>query len=145
MFSNIYSNIEPFQSTQLQNTVDDFNEFIVNESTRLEKVALTNKMEEITNNLNTLDVSFNNHMINLNTYLSDNNKNLLDQNNQVKNKKQTYNELKSDVDKNLVSSLAAKSSFKNEKKYNREVLIETTVVLLSVFFSSYLIYKGIKN
>lgn len=145
MYKSPYSIIEPFTSSQLENNKSDFDTYIVSETSRLEKDALENKMNEITNNLNTLDASFNNHLTNLNLEMKNNNTLNETENTELSDIREINNDLKSNYRNNLISSLAAKKSFKNEQSVYRKTLIESGVYTISILFSSYLIYKALNN
>ena len=145
MYKSPYSIIEPFTSSKLQKNKTDFDTYIVNKTSRLEKDALENKMNEITNNLNTLDASFNNHLTNLNLEMKKNNTLNENDNAELSDIRQINNDLKTNYRNNLISSLAAKKSFKNEQSVYRKTLIESGVYTISILFSSYLIYKALNN
>lgn len=145
MSSIDYSLIEPFVSSKFDDLKNEFNTYIVNSGTRLEKDALQTKMQNINTIINTLDSSFNNHIHSLNKELKS-----LNTSNETKNTnldilRDNNEKLQSKYKNNLISSLAAKASFKNERNFYRKTLVETAVHIFSVFFSSYLIYKALKT
>lgn len=145
MSSIDYSLIEPFVSSKFDDLKNEFNTYIVNSGTRLEKDALQNKMQDINTIINTLDSSFNNHIHSLNKELKS-----LNTSNETKNAnldilRDNNKNIQSKYKNNLVSSLAAKASFKNERNFYRKTLVETGIHIFSVFFSSYLIYKALKT
>ena len=143
-FTN-YTSIEPFVSSKFDDLKNEFDKYVVNDGTRLEKDALQTKMQDINTIINTLDTSFNNHIHFLNKEIES-----LNTSNETKNANldilRDNNEiLQSKYKNNLVSSLAAKASFKNERNFYRKTLVQTGIHIFSVFFSSYLIYKALKT
>lgn len=143
--SLFFSQIEPFENSEMSKLEDDYKYFIVDPATRLQDMALENKMESITNEINNFKNTLNNELENINEQIKNNDEYFQDDlEMKLNNLRSTNSNLEQTFQQNLINSHAAKTSYQNERSMYRKNLVQSFVYGTTLVYMGILMYRAFK-
>lgn len=145
LYNLFFSQIEPFENSEISKLEDDYKYFIVDPATRLQDMALENKMETITTEINSFTNTLNNELENINKQIKDNDDYFQDDlEMKLNNLKSNNVVLEQTFQQNLINSHAAKTSYQNERSMYRKNLVQSFVYGTTLVYMGILMYRAFK-